>query len=138
MSYEWDDAYARQRFTEALVKALDDAAIELQGNIKDKVNQFRSPPPSVEGSPPHNLTGALFRGIEVDRSGLRQTHPSVVVGVSKAIDYAMRLEFGFRGVDKRGRMISQGPRPYFRPTVAVFQKEFMATLPNRIKRFIEG
>ena len=32
--------------------------------------------------------------------------------------YAMRLEFGFVGVDRAGRNINQGPRPYFRPVMA--------------------
>lgn len=56
------------------------------------------------------LTGTLRRSIRAEVQ-----NGAVVVGSDTP--YAARLEFGFEGADRRGRIYHQGPRPYLRPAI---------------------
>ena len=86
-------------------------------NAKSRARGFKSSTligedPSKVGEPPKRLTGSLVKSIKtlVLISGTR------VRGVIfTRLIYARRLEFGFMGADKKGRKISQGPRPFMRP-----------------------
>lgn len=57
------------------------------------------------------LTGTLRRSIRAEVQ-----NGAVVVGSDTP--YAARIEFGFDGADKRGRVYHQAPRPYLRPAIA--------------------
>ncbi len=76
------------------------------------------PPASVVGESPHRRKG-LDGGLQgsfkfVVTRGLL----TITLKVFTNQVYAMRLEFGFVGVDRAGRNINQGPRPYFRPVMS--------------------
>lgn len=70
--------------------------------------------PSAEGEAPKRLSGLLLQTIvaKTERDGDR-----IVGFVGSPRAYARRLEFGFVGVDRAGRRISQGPRPFLRPAL---------------------
>lgn len=57
------------------------------------------------------LSGTLRRsiGTEVISSG--------VVAVGTSVPYARRIEMGFEGADKRGRVYHQAAKPYLRPAL---------------------
>lgn len=61
-----------------------------------------------------------------------------VVAVSTNVPYAARLEYGFVGKDKLGRIYNQPPRPYIRPAfdekVDESTAEFKAALTSIIER----
>ncbi|MDP2217401.1 MAG: HK97 gp10 family phage protein [Methanolobus sp.] len=64
---------------------------------------------------PHRITGNLFRSIKVlDK---RKKLSRVEVDVGSAMEYALRLEYGFTDTDKLGRRFNQQPRPYLRPAL---------------------
>lgn len=58
------------------------------------------------------LTGTLRRSITI-RVEIKGTKVIVTIGTN--LEYAPRQEFGFRGVDARGRKYNQPARPFFRP-----------------------
>lgn len=69
---------------------------------------------SVPGVPPAVDSGRLRSSItyQVETTG------SEVRGlIGTNVEYARRLEFGFAGVDSRGRKYRQGARPFLRPAV---------------------
>ncbi|MBE3604137.1 hypothetical protein IMX07_10930 [bacterium] len=72
--------------------------------------------PSLPGEPPKRVTGNLEEhiGFEV-ASDPRLVRGRFGVRDRKAVPYAMRLEFGFVGIDSRGRHYNQAPRPFLRP-----------------------
>lgn len=59
------------------------------------------------------LTGTLRRSITVQISESNATSASAAIGTNLA--YAARIEFGFNGRDRLGRLYSQPARPYLRP-----------------------
>ena len=76
------------------------------------------PPASVVGESPHRRKG-LDGGLQGSfKFVVRRRLTGITLTVFTNQAYAMRLEFGFVGVDKAGRNINQGPRPYFRPVMA--------------------
>ena len=76
------------------------------------------PPASVVGESPHRRKG-LAGGLQGSfKFVVRRRLTGITLTVFTNQAYAMRLEFGFVGVDKAGRNINQGPRPYFRPVMA--------------------
>lgn len=58
------------------------------------------------------LTGTYRRSIRAEEVSKTE----LVVGSD--VPYARRLEFGFVGVDKRGRHYHQAPQPHWRPALA--------------------
>lgn len=76
--------------------------------------QRTSPFPSRVGMPPRRVSGNLVRGII---AGVIVRRDMITGFVGAKAKYAARLEFGFSGTDGKGRTISQGPRPYFRPAL---------------------
>lgn len=76
------------------------------------------PPASVVGESPHRRKG-LSGGLQGSfKFVVRRRLAGITLTVFTNQVYAMRLEFGFVGVDRAGRNINQGPRPYFRPVMA--------------------
>lgn len=57
-----------------------------------------------------DTTGTDIGGQEIDEK-------SVEVKVGTNVEYARRLELGFYGADKLGRVYNQPPRPYLRPAL---------------------
>ncbi len=72
------------------------------------------PPASRVGESPHRRKG-LDGGLQGSfKFVVRRTITGVKLTVFTNQVYALRLEFGFVGVDRAGRNINQGPRPYWR------------------------
>lgn len=72
------------------------------------------PPASRVGESPHRRKG-LDGGLQGSfKFIVRRTPLGVKLTVFTQQPYALRLEFGFVGVDRAGRNINQGPRPYWR------------------------
>ena len=90
---------------------------------RTKGGYLRGLGPSVEGQPPHALSGRLRQSIS--HAILRETM-RVIARIGTNVRYAARLERGFIGTDSRGRNIHQGPRPFLRPA-----------LENNLKRLVE-
>ena len=100
-----------------LKKAFQDMAKQAEKNqeiaLKLTANEYKN---DVQAIAPYD-TGTLRRSIHVEPvSGIirdGQNRAYVVVGTD--LPYARRLEFGFVGADRLGRVYNQAPRPYFRP-----------------------
>ena len=76
------------------------------------------PPASVVGESPHRRKG-MSGGLQGSfKFVVRRRLTGITLTVFTNQVYAMRLEFGFVGVDRAGRNINQGPRPYFRPVMS--------------------
>ena len=72
------------------------------------------PPASRVGESPHRRKG-LAGGLQGSfKYIVRRRLLGVTLTVFTDQVYALRLEFGFVGVDRAGRNINQGPRPYWR------------------------
>lgn len=72
------------------------------------------PPASRVGESPHKRKG-LAGGLQGSfKFIVRRRATGITLTVFTDQVYALRLEFGFVGVDRAGRNINQGPRPYFR------------------------
>jgi len=90
------------------------ATIFVRDQIKRSINisNHDGSSPSLEGEPPHKVTGDLQRSIA---SEVVDEGEEIVGRVGTNSPYAPRLEYGFRGTDSKGRSIQQGPRPFIRP-----------------------
>lgn len=72
------------------------------------------PPASRVGESPHRRKG-MDGGLQGSfKFIVRRTITGITLTVFTNQVYALRLEFGFVGVDSIGRNINQGPRPYWR------------------------
>ena len=81
---------------------------------------------------------------EVKRNASGRPGPNVVTGrylaafaivegkVVNPSPQTHRLEYGFVGTDRLGRVYSQPPFPHFRPALAVVAKEFRGEIPKLI------
>lgn len=67
------------------------------------------------------LTGTLRRSIRVEVVG-----KEVLVGTE--LPYARRIEYGFNGADKRGRVYHQAARPYLRPALDENRERIMSAI----------
>ncbi len=72
------------------------------------------PPASRVGESPHRRKG-MSGGLQGSfKFIVRRRATGITLTVFTNQAYALRLEFGFVGVDRAGRNINQGPRPYWR------------------------
>ena len=100
-----------------LKKAFVDLGKQMQRNqeiaLKLAANEYKN---DVQAGSPYK-TGTLRRSIHVEPvSGIiKDGEGRAYVLVGTDLPYARRLEFGFVGPDKLGRVYNQAPRPYFRP-----------------------
>ncbi|HDY88890.1 MAG TPA: HK97 gp10 family phage protein [bacterium] len=82
-----------------------------KGTIGSKPAQFHAA--SRPGEPPAVDTGRLKRSIN-HRIGIKASGIFARVGTN--VKYARRLEFGFTGIDSKGRKYDQKPRPFMHVT----------------------
>ncbi len=73
------------------------------------------PPASMVGEKPHRRSGDLQKSFKFL---VKEGRITVSLRIFTNNPYARRLEFGFVGVDRLGRNINQGPRPYWRPVIS--------------------
>lgn len=84
---------------------------------------------------PHRITGNLMRSITVIRK--KTTPGRVEMQVGSAMEYALRLEYGFNDVDKKGRRYHQRPRPFLRPALDENTEEIQGEFEQAVKK-LEG
>lgn len=83
------------------------------------------PPHSAPGEPPRRISGVLQASIDyrvLTKGAL------IRVAIFAGTPYARRLEFGFIGMDRLGRLYSQAPRPYLRPALIDSREEIVGAL----------
>lgn len=74
--------------------------------------------PSKPFEPPKTVSGTLKSNISYEVHSDRDKVVGVIgVKTGEADNYALRLELGYKGTDKKGRSYDQKPRPYLRQTV---------------------
>lgn len=123
--FKWHVANVKKSTKDEVVRRMAKVTILVRDTVKRKINRGnpRGNDPSLVGEPPKKVTARLFDSItqEVQVEG-----DDVIGRVGTNVVYARRLELGFHGTDSAGRVINQGPRPYFRPS-------FEETLPQQQK-----
>lgn len=83
-----------------------------------KIGNQRGKNPSKPGEPPHLGTGTLRRSIASEvLPGFDEVVGRFGVARGNAEKYARRLELGYVGRDKAGRIVDQAPRPFLRRTL---------------------
>jgi phage gpG-like protein len=112
----WDASGVLDKTKDELVKRMTVATILVRDKAKVLVNRGNSTgkSPSKEGTPPKKVSGRLQSSLA---QAVEVVENAVIGRVGTNVIYARRLELGFVGVDKAGRKISQGPRPFLRPAV---------------------
>lgn len=84
--------------------------------------------PSRPGEAPRMVTGNLIRSLKVE---VKVTKKGVVGILTSDSPYAMRLEYGFFGVDSLGRFYQQAPRPFLRRSITDNRKLILNTLSKK-------
>lgn len=94
----------------------------LQTAVKRHASQPRTNPrPSSSPEGPRHLLGTYNRSI--NRRTTRRANTSTVEVGTNAVQGA-RLEFGFQGVDAKGRNVNQRAYPHFAPALDEVQPAF--------------
>lgn len=102
MTLRWKGKDVTRRLKRAQVRAID--ATMAAAVIYAKSNH-----------PWRNRTGSAERSIQIDMPAHETSTGAAGRWGSLDIAYFLRLEFGFQGKDRLGRVYSQGPRPTLRP-----------------------
>lgn len=102
MALKWRGKKVTKRVLDAVEKGIngtmDNCVIEAKNN-----HPFR------------NISGTLEGSIQVVERAHREGDAIVGRWGSLDVVYALRIEFGFQGKDKRGAVINQRARPFLRP-----------------------
>lgn len=107
-------------------EVLKDACILVEKTAKDSIG--RVPPPAPPEHPPAAPTGTLKGRIT------HELDPKKLEGrVGTNLEYARRVELGFVGTDKLGRVYNQAPRPYLRPALHKCEK----TIKGKFKALVK-
>lgn len=77
-------------------------------------------------------TGTLRRSIQVQERGPRD----VVVG--SRLPYAARIEYGFSGRDRLGRLYNQPAQPYLRPAMEETRGTMTRIFAEEVRRALAG
>lgn len=122
---KWDDGFG-PRLIGALNQGVSKMAAVLQAEMTATLNTQRIAqrrisrrsgrvywvgPGSPPGTPPFIRSGRLKGSIDYAPPARFTTH------VGSSMPYARRLEYGFVGMDSRGRQYHDPPRPWARPSV---------------------
>ena len=109
---------------------------------------------SAPGQPPAVDTGRLRASMTWNIENRQKSHPYTFTGgagvtkvpatktkflrivglVGTNVEYAPRLEFGFKGTDSKGRQYNQEPRPFLFPAVKRKQKEISLLFRETLKK----
>lgn len=77
-------------------------------------------------------TGTLRRSIEVIERG------PLDIAVHSKVPYAARIEYGFAGRDKLGRLYNQPAQPYLRPAIEATKGRAWAIFQEELRRELGG
>lgn len=112
----WDASGVLDKTQDEMVSRMTVATIFVRDKAKIAINRGNPTGklPSKEGEPPKKVSGLLQSKVvqTVTVEGNR-----VIGRVGTNVIYGRRLELGYFGIDKAGRHVSQGPRPWLRPSV---------------------
>jgi phage gpG-like protein len=109
MKLEFDRAKIMTKVTEAARKAVYDAGLDLQSDIRDRLNQKASNIsnggiPSSPGSAPANSSGTLMRSITTVDVTTDPLKPHSRVGTN--VEYSRIQEYGGRIQAKKGKFLA--------------------------------
>lgn len=124
---KWDGDKFLRRITDQVIDGVERATESVEETVRELVSRPNpdGSNPSLPGEPPKRVTGELYRSIgSTVQIGQNQVSGLVYAGTP----YARRLEFGFVGVDSRGRRYNQAPRPFLRPALAQNHKLIMTAI----------
>lgn len=86
---------------------------------------------AAKGAVPR-VTSTLFRSIHIE-----DVRDELAVAVGTDVEYARRIEYGFAGIDSRGRTYNQPAQPYLRPALdenrGAMVREFGEAIEDMIK-----
>ncbi len=89
------------------------------------------------GEFPHRITGNLFRNIaEASPVSTKRTPERCEIAVGSTMEYARRLEYGFMGTDKLGRIYDQQPRPFLRPALDENTEEIELAIRKKLQEVL--
>jgi len=84
------------------------------------------------------LTGTLRRSIHTESRVRSETNVYALVGTD--VEYARRIEYGFVGRDKLGRVYDQAARPYMRPALdanrEAVRREIKAAIAAKVRESV--
>jgi len=116
MTVEWRGDAATKAFHALVSRNMSQAVLYLKGQVQRSINRGNADGsnPSLPGEPPKKVSARLFQSIATDK---RESALEITGVVGTNVEYARRLEKGFTGTDKLGRVIDQAPRPFLRPAL---------------------
>lgn len=111
---KWDAVKVIAATQKEAAKRMGLATIFVRDEVKRLINRGNADgsDPSLEGEPPKKVSARLFGAI---RNEVVTEGTTITGYVGTNVEYARRLELGFHGSDSLGRVVDQGPRPFFRP-----------------------
>jgi len=118
-----NDKAAMEKLGDVLERKMTGAAMFIEGDVVRRISRGQATrrlksgrliglDPSQEGESPKVLYGRLKQSIT--HKVIRKKF-IIRAQIGTNVKYARRLELGYLGLDKIGRLISQGPRPFLRP-----------------------
>jgi len=117
MTLTWNGDAVAHELRAKIGKNMNRAMLYLKGQVQRSINRGNADGsnPSLPGEPPKKVSARLFQSIATDK---RESVLEITGVVGTNADYGPRLELGFTGTDKLGRVIDQAPRPFLRPALA--------------------
>lgn len=114
----WHEEAVLKAAQQTVVQRMNVAVIVVRDQVKVLVNRGNptGKDPSAPGEPPKKVSGRFFKSVT---SRVIVKENEVVGVVATDVPYQPRLELGFFGTDKRGRVYRQAARPSFRPAMVM-------------------
>lgn len=145
MSVEFENNFVlvKGKLTAGMEKSVEQAAIFLEGKIKETLGSgnrsgkmYKVPGANrrYQASAPGEAPAVMLSNYMNSITHVVQKKPGEIVGiVGTNQKQGRRLEFGFVGVDARGRRYNQAPRPHMRKTYEKNKQEIIKRLSRRIE-----
>jgi len=116
MTVEWRGDDVTKAFHALVSRNMSQAVLYLKGQVQRSINRGNADGsnPSLPGEPPKKVSARLFQSVATDK---RESPVEITGVVGTNADHGRRLELGFTGTDKLGRVIDQAPRPFLRPAL---------------------
>ena len=140
MSHEWKGDKHIKAAEKGKIKALTKAALVVHGQAVELA-------PIITG----NLKNSISYSVDGKRHGLNSeggkqanasegvhtvTGDDAVIGTN--VEYAARIEYGFKDTDSLGRKYDQAAQPYLEPAFEINRKNIKEILGDIIGKEIEG
>ncbi|MCS3923827.1 HK97-gp10 family putative phage morphogenesis protein [Methanosalsum natronophilum] len=111
-----------------LLAEVEDAVIKSAHMVvRDaKINSKKGPPKF-----PSRRTGTLMNSIKI--LSAKKDRSQIAVDVGSDVEYARRVEYGFVGVDSKGRNYNQPPKPFLRPAIDENERIIKRKITKKIR-----